>query len=96
VSTSPYQFDWSGVAAGSYSINAIAYDNNGAQATSSSRTITVAATNTAPSVSLTAPADGARYLNPTSITISASAHPAGRFLSKRDVGEHDHAGALQL
>jgi predicted phage tail protein len=71
--TSPYQFDWSGVAAGSYSVYAIAYDNNGAAATSASRTITVAATNTAPTVSLTAPADGARYLNPTSITISASA-----------------------
>jgi hypothetical protein len=32
--TSPYQFDWSNVAAGTYVINAIAYDNNGAQATS--------------------------------------------------------------
>ncbi len=71
--TSPYQFDWSGVAAGTYVINAIAYDNNGAQATSSSRTITVAATNTAPTVSLTAPADNARYLNPTSVTLSATA-----------------------
>ena len=47
-STSPYQFDWSNVAAGTYVINAIAYDNNGAQATSASRTITVAATNTPP------------------------------------------------
>ncbi|HYL25998.1 MAG TPA: Ig-like domain-containing protein, partial [Burkholderiales bacterium] len=73
VTTSPYQFDWSGVAAGSYSVNAIAYDNNGAQATSASRSITVAATNTPPTVSLTAPADGSRYLNPTSITISANA-----------------------
>ena len=73
VSTSPYQFDWTGVAAGSYSVNAIAYDNNGAQATSSSRTITVAATNTPPTVSLSAPADGSRYLNPTSITLSATA-----------------------
>jgi len=73
VTTSPYQFDWSGVAAGSYSVNAIAYDNNGAQATSASRSITVAATNTPPTVSLTAPADGSRYLNPTGITISANA-----------------------
>src|SRR5262245_15773442 len=31
--TSPYQFDWSGVAAGSYSITAVAYDNNGASTT---------------------------------------------------------------
>jgi len=73
LTTSPYQFDWSGVAAGSYSVNAIAYDNNGAQATSAARSITVAATNTPPTLSLTAPADGSRYLNPTSITISANA-----------------------
>ena len=71
--TSPYQFDWTGVAAGSYSVYAIAYDNNGASATSASRTITVAASNTPPTVSLTAPADGARYLNPTAVTISANA-----------------------
>ena len=72
-STSPYQFDWSNVAAGTYVINAIAYDNSGAQATSASRTITVAATNTPPTVSLTAPADSSRYLNPPSVIISATA-----------------------
>src|SRR5262249_14279469 len=58
---------------GSYSVYAIAYDNNGASATSASRTITVSATNTPPTVSLSAPSDGSRYLNPTSITISATA-----------------------
>jgi RHS repeat-associated protein len=71
--TSPYQFDWSGVAAGTYAITATVTDSNGATATSAPRNITVAATNTPPTVSLSGPADNARYLNPTSITISATA-----------------------
>jgi RHS repeat-associated protein len=71
--TNPYQFDWTNVAAGTYSITAKAIDNNGAQTTSAARTITVAATNTPPTVTLSAPADNARYLNPTSVTLSANA-----------------------
>ena len=71
--TSPYQFDWTGVPAGSYSITAKAVDNNGAETTSAARTVTVSGTNAAPTVSLTAPADNARYLSPSSITLSANA-----------------------
>jgi predicted phage tail protein len=71
--TSPYQFDWTGVAAGTYSITAKAVDNNGAETTSAARSVTVSATNTPPTVSLSAPADGARYLNPSSITLYATA-----------------------
>jgi RHS repeat-associated protein len=71
--TSPYQFDWTGVPAGSYSITAKAVDNNGAETTSAPRTVTVSGTNAAPTVSLTAPADNARYLSPSSITLSANA-----------------------
>ncbi len=70
---SPYQFDWTNVAAGTYSITAKVVDSNGAEATSAARTVTVAATNTPPTVSLSAPADNARYLNPASITLSATA-----------------------
>jgi Bacterial Ig domain len=62
-----------GVAAGSYAIRAKAVDNAGAETTSAPRNVTVAATNTAPRVSLSAPADNARYLNPASVTLSASA-----------------------
>jgi RHS repeat-associated protein len=71
--TSPYQFDWTGVAAGTYAITAKAVDNNGAETTSAPRNVTVAGNNTAPTVSLTAPADNARYLNPSSVTLSANA-----------------------
>jgi RHS repeat-associated protein len=71
--TSPYQFDWTGVAAGTYTLTAKAIDSTGASSTSAARTITVAATNTPPTVSLTTPADNARYLNPPSVTLSATA-----------------------
>jgi RHS repeat-associated protein len=70
---SPFQFDWSGVAAGTYSLNAVAYDSTGAQTASAARTITVSGSNTPPTVSLSAPADNARYLNPSSVTLSATA-----------------------
>jgi RHS repeat-associated protein len=71
--SSPFQFDWSGVAAGTYAITATVTDSNGATANSAPRNITVAGTNTPPTVILSGPADNARYLNPTSITISATA-----------------------
>jgi len=71
--TSPYQFDWTAPAAGTYSITAVVTDSNGATATSAARTITVAGTNTAPTVSLSTPADNSRYLNPATIPVSANA-----------------------
>jgi RHS repeat-associated protein len=71
--TSPYQFDWTAVPAGTYSITAKVVDNNGAEATSAPRSVTVSGTNANPTVSLTAPADNARYLNPSSVTLSATA-----------------------
>ncbi len=45
---SPYAFTWSSVAAGTYGVRAVAYDNGGASATSATITITVSTTTTAP------------------------------------------------
>jgi hypothetical protein len=41
--SAPYGFSWSSVAAGTYSIRAVAYDNANASATSTASTITVSA-----------------------------------------------------
>ena len=41
--TAPYAFTWTGVAAGTYSVRAVAYDNAGASTSSSTATITVTA-----------------------------------------------------
>ena len=72
-SSAPYTFDWTGVLAGSYSITARATDSLGAQATSGPRAVTVAATNAAPSVSITSPAAGTSFRWNEQIAINATA-----------------------
>ena len=72
--TSPYTFSWTGVAAGSYGVKAIATDTKGATAASTTATITVGTSaNIAPTVSMTSPANGASFVLPASITLSATA-----------------------
>jgi uncharacterized protein (DUF2141 family) len=79
----PYTYTWSSVAAGTYAVKAIAYDNNGASATSTTSTITVAAAaNQPPTVSLTAPANGTSYTAPASISFAASASDPNGTISK--------------
>ena len=70
----PFTFTWSNVAAGTYSLRAVAYDTAGASGSSATAAITVsAATNTPPTVTLTAPTNGASYVAPASIALTASA-----------------------
>ena len=72
--SAPYSVTWNSVPTGSYSLTAKATDNQGTATTSAARTITVNATNTPPTVSLTAPADGAVYTLPATVTMSATAN----------------------
>ncbi len=71
--TSPYSISWTNVPAGVHSLTAKAWDNTGAATTSAARTLTVSATNTAPTVSLSGPANKSTYVAPASITVSATA-----------------------
>ena len=80
--TAPYSFAWTGVAAGSYTLKAVAYDNAGAQTSSPTVSITVGAANTPPTVSLTSPSDGATFTEPANITIGASASDADGSVEK--------------
>lgn len=69
--TSPYSFVWNNVATGTYTLRAVATDNQGATATS---TITISVvSNVPPTISITAPANNATFYAPASITLSASA-----------------------
>ncbi len=70
--TSGYDFTWTNVAVGSYSLTARATDNGGLIATSSVVNITVFSNNP-PSVSLTAPANNALFNSPASVPLSANA-----------------------
>jgi len=72
--TSPYSYTWGNVAAGSYSITAVARDNDGATRTSSAASVTVnSASNQAPTVTLTSPAAGASFTAGANISLSATA-----------------------
>jgi regulation of enolase protein 1 (concanavalin A-like superfamily) len=89
--TSPYTFSWGNVAAGSYTLKAVATDNAGASATSTAVTVTVNA-NTPPAVSLTSPAAGTSFMAPASTTVAATATDAGGSIVRVDF----YAGATLL
>jgi regulation of enolase protein 1 (concanavalin A-like superfamily) len=75
VNAAPYSFTWSNVAAGTYSITAVAYDTAGASATSAARSITVNAggTSTAPTaVSFSASSDHASNVTSYMLKVFAS------------------------
>ena len=73
-SAAPYSVRWSAPAAGTYSLTAVAVDNDGASTTSPAVSVRVdPAPNQPPSVSLTAPANGASYTAPASISLAATA-----------------------
>ena len=77
--TSPYSFSWLNVAAGTYSLKAIAYDNSGATATSAISTITVSTlTSTIPTgVVFTASPDHATLVTYYELRIyAAGANPS--------------------
>jgi Domain of unknown function (DUF1929)/Bacterial Ig domain len=77
--TAPYSFIWSGVAAGTYTLTARATDDLGATTTSAVSTITV---NTAPTASITSPADGAIFPWKPTITITATASDSDGNITK--------------
>lgn len=72
--TSPYSVTWSSAPAGTYTLTAKAFDEDGASRTSAGVGITVRSTqNQLPSVSITNPSGGTTFSAPASVTISASA-----------------------
>ena len=81
--TSPYQFNWTNVTAGSYVLSARATDNGGATATSSTINITVNPPNQLPTVSLTNPSiSGQVFSAPANITLTANAADADGIVTK--------------
>jgi len=76
--TSPYSATWSNAAAGSYSLTAVAYDNDGASTTSPAVNVTVGTgtTNQAPAVSFVSPSAGQTFVAPAEIYIEATATDA--------------------
>jgi phosphatidylserine/phosphatidylglycerophosphate/cardiolipin synthase-like enzyme len=75
--SSPYQATWTAVPAGTYTLTAHAVDDDGAVTISAPVTLTVTGAapppNTAPSVALTGPANGATATAPATFALTASA-----------------------
>jgi len=85
VTSPPYTFAWNNVAAGNYSVTARAYDDKGAVTISSPVAVTVGGTtvgNNAPTVSLTSPSNGASFVPPATITVTATASDSDGSISK--------------
>jgi hypothetical protein len=82
-SSGGWTYSWTGVAAGSYSLTAKAFDNGGASTTSAAVSITVnPAGNVAPTVSITSPAGGATFAAPATVSIAASASDTDGTIAK--------------
>lgn len=78
----PYEFDWTQVVTGAYTLTARATDNTGASTTSAPVNITVTnADNVAPTVALTAPAEAAIVVTST-VTLTAEAADADGTVAK--------------
>ena len=71
--TSPFSASWTPGSADTYTLTAVATDNEGATTTSTAVHVTIKPPNVAPSVSITAPANGAAFTAPVTVDITASA-----------------------
>ncbi|MBA55186.1 MAG: hypothetical protein CMK89_12095 [Pseudomonadales bacterium] len=71
----PYSYTWVNPAEGSYSLTAVAYDNDGDASTSDpvSISVVVPPPNVAPTVALTAPMDNAQYYVADTVVLTADA-----------------------
>lgn len=78
--TSPYTFNWTAVV-GTHTLKARATDNSGGQTTSSAVTVIVG-NNVAPTVSITSPSNGASFVAPAVVNITANANDADGTVSQ--------------
>lgn len=82
-STAPYSLEVNGLAQGTYVLTARASDNLGETTESAAVTVEVAAPNTIPpTVALTAPVNGASFLEPATIWLTAEAADADGTIAK--------------
>jgi RHS repeat-associated protein len=72
VTTAPFNFTWSGVTVGTYTVTAKATDDKGVVTTSAPISVTVKA-NVAPTISIAAPVSPATFYGPGTLTLAANA-----------------------
>ncbi len=83
-SGNPFSYAWTPATAGSYTLTAVATDNDGATSTvaSVSFTVTEEQSNAAPTVAITSPANGTTYNDLSAVTVSVNAADADGTVSK--------------
>ena len=81
VATAPYTFSWSSVPAGNYSFSAQVVYDSGTTVASSTAHVTVAEL-PPPTIALTAPANGASFTAPATISLAANVAANGHAISK--------------
>jgi sulfur relay (sulfurtransferase) complex TusBCD TusD component (DsrE family) len=81
VATTPYNFSWTNVSAGSYSLTAQAVFDSGSTVASTAANVTVSNV-PLPYIALISPTNGASYLAPATISLVASVTTNGRSISK--------------
>lgn len=81
-STNPFSYSWTNVAAGTYQLRAVAYDNAGSTQTATVSVTVNAAGNQLPAVSITSPANNASFTAPANVTIQAAASDADGTISR--------------
>ena len=79
--TAPYTYDWTGISYGTYSLTAKVTDNRGTITTSSAVTLIV---NSAPSASITSPANQAMLTPSSNVVINATASDPDGSITKVD------------
>ena len=81
--TAPYATAWTNVAAGSYAIVALAYDDRNASSTSSPVHVVVDP-NALPTVAITSPASASTFTAPANVVVSATASDTDGSIAKVD------------
>ena len=83
--SSPYSYNWTNVATGSYQLSAVARDDDGATRTSTGANVTVSTRpNQLPTVSITNPIAGRSFTAPASLTITAAASDSDGTIARVD------------
>jgi regulation of enolase protein 1 (concanavalin A-like superfamily) len=84
--TSPYTASWSSAPAGTYSLTAVAFDNEGASTTSAPVSVTVNGSgNQQPVVSFLSPSNGATFTAGATVAIEAAASDSDGTISRVDL-----------
>ena len=87
--SAPYSYTWSNIAAGNYSLTAVATDANNLSSTSSVVNVAVTVTSQPPTINLTSPVANSAYTQWSNVSLTADAVSATGSIAKVDFYAND-------